>query len=279
METQVLISRDAVDRSRLRDVGRSDVGGPWQSGLAEGFLPLRGLAPIASCGQRSKRTWVADGRGAFASSGWSELLSCVGPSRHTLLRCDRTGGASSIARRAALSASWVGRSMSTTVRGEPGAYEDFMRLEAEGWKGRDGTALASNPGHASFFRTVCGSYARSGRLQLLDLSAAGSTVAMKCNLLAGDVVFCFKIAYDERYATYSPGLQLERRTIDTFHARTSAIAMDSSQTRHNDMINRLWPDRRSLATMLLPSEGALGWVSARSARAAVAVHRRVERLR
>jgi len=157
---------------------------------------------------------------------------------------------------------------------EPGAYDDFLRLEASGWKGRNGTALACDPGHASFFRTLCGGYARIGRLQLLDLSVDGRTVAMKCNLVAGGVVFCFKIAYDERYAAYSPGLQLERWTVDTFHARTEADAMDSCADPHNDMINRLWPDRRSIATLLLPAEGVFGWLSGHSAQAAATVHSR-----
>jgi CelD/BcsL family acetyltransferase involved in cellulose biosynthesis len=158
---------------------------------------------------------------------------------------------------------------------EPGAYDDFLRLEAAGWKGRDRTALACDPAHASFFRAICSAYARVGRLQLLDLSIDGRTVAMKCNLVAGDIIFCFKIAYDERFAAYSPGLQLEVRTVDTFHARTEAAAMDSCADPHNDMINRLWPDRRSTATMLFPAEGILGWLPAQCARAAVAVHSRV----
>ena len=47
----------------------------------------------------------------------------------------------------------------------------------------------------------------AGRLQLLALTAGERTAALKCNLLAGDEVFCFKIAYDEAYARFSPGVQ------------------------------------------------------------------------
>jgi CelD/BcsL family acetyltransferase involved in cellulose biosynthesis len=158
----------------------------------------------------------------------------------------------------------------------PGAYDDFLQLEAAGWKGRNGTAFACDPGHAAFFRTLCAAYARVGRLQLLDLSVDGRTVAMKCNLVAGDVVFCFKIAYDEQYAAYSPGLLLERRTIDVFHARAEVVAMDSCADPHNTMINRLWPDRRSTATMLLPADGVVGRLALQSARAAVALHGRAQ---
>lgn len=159
---------------------------------------------------------------------------------------------------------------------EPAAYGDFLQLEAAGWKGRNGTAFACDPGHAAFFRTICAAYARAGRLQLLDLSVDGRTVAMKCNLLAGDVIFCFKIAFDEQYAAYSPGLLLERRTVDVFHTETEAASMDSCADPHNAMINRLWPDRRSTATMLLPADGIAGRLSIHSARAALAVHARAQ---
>jgi CelD/BcsL family acetyltransferase involved in cellulose biosynthesis len=152
------------------------------------------------------------------------------------------------------------------------AYDDFLRLEASGWKGREGTALASDAGHSAFFRSICEDYARMDRLQLLDLSVAGHIVAMKCNFLAGEVVFCFKIAYDEQYGHYSPGLLLERWMIEIFHARPEVSAMDSCADSDNQMINRLWPDRRSIETIVFPSDGAVGWVSGRGFRVALTAH-------
>ena len=114
-----------------------------------------------------------------------------------------------------------------------------------------------------------------GRLQLLDLSVDGRTVAMKCNLIAGDVIYCFKIAFDEEYAAYSPGLLLERRTVDVFHTETEAAAMDSCADPHNAMINRLWPDRRSTPRCSACRWG-VGRLSIQIARAAVAVHARAQ---
>jgi CelD/BcsL family acetyltransferase involved in cellulose biosynthesis len=160
---------------------------------------------------------------------------------------------------------------------DPDAYEDFLRLEASGWKGRDGTALACRGGHAAFFRAICAAYAREGRLQLLELSVGDRVVAMKCNLIAGGVVFCFKISYDETYAAYSPGLQLERQTIEVFHTQTEALSMDSCADPENDMINRLWPDRRSISTMVSSATGPFGRPSLELARVATKVHSRSQR--
>ena len=43
---------------------------------------------------------------------------------------------------------------------------------------------------------------------------------MKCNVSAGDTLFCFKIAYDEELAHYSPGILLEAENVDVFHCET-----------------------------------------------------------
>jgi CelD/BcsL family acetyltransferase involved in cellulose biosynthesis len=139
----------------------------------------------------------------------------------------------------------------TDEAGETTSVEDFLELEASGWKGRAGTAFAQIPGHARFFRSICERFAAAGRLQLLALRSGRTPVAMKCNLLAGEGVFCFKIAFDERWTRFSPGLLLELDNIERFHAEPGLMWMDSCADPDNEMINRLWPDRRALATIAL----------------------------
>lgn len=135
--------------------------------------------------------------------------------------------------------------------GQDGAIDRFLELERSGWKGRSETALGSSAGHSAFFRSVCESFASEGRLQLLALAAEGRTVAMKCNLYAGEGSFCFKIAYDEQLAAFSPGVQLERENVHIFHDARSERWQDSCADPDNEMINRLWPDRRAIHTAVL----------------------------
>lgn len=142
--------------------------------------------------------------------------------------------------------------------GRQDAVEDFLRLEAEGWKGEQGTALASDRARADFFRCVCRDFAARGALQLLFLKAGGRTVAARANLRAGDTIFCFKIAHDEALSRHSPGMQLELRMIEHFHADASAERMDSCADPASEMFNRLWPDRRELRGVLLPASGLSG---------------------
>lgn len=163
------------------------------------------------------------------------------------------------------------------VSHDPAMVERFMELEASGWKGRRGTAFAQQPGHDEFLREVCDAFRANGRLQLLALAAGDRIAALKCNLLAGDEVFCFKIAYDESLSRFSPGVQLEERMVTMFHERMTQRRMDSCAAPDNDMINRLWPDRRPLVSYAIPSAGATGWASARGVEAAFQVHNRLRK--
>jgi CelD/BcsL family acetyltransferase involved in cellulose biosynthesis len=147
------------------------------------------------------------------------------------------------------------------------AISEFLELEASGWKRDAGTALALS-GHGQMFQSVCRSFAERGRLQLLTLKAGDRLLAAKCNLLAGDGAFCFKIAFDEQFARYSPGVQLEVANVAHFHARPQLAWQDSCAQPGNAMINRLWPDRRPIALKAVTADSVSGRTTARLFRAA-----------
>lgn len=143
------------------------------------------------------------------------------------------------------------------------AVESFLRLEASGWKGRAGTAVACQPRHAQFFQTTCAGFAQLGRLQLPRLSANGVTVAAGCLLLAGRAVFHLKVAYDETYARRSPGLQLEHELISQFHTDPRLDWIDSCSDGADSVSAQLYPDRRTLESVLVPVRGMHGHAASR----------------
>ncbi len=161
--------------------------------------------------------------------------------------------------------------------GDPTALGGFLAAEAAGWKGTEGTAFLGRDDYAEFFRSVCERFAAAGRLQLLVLSAGGRDIAWKINFVAGNAVFCFKIAYAGDFARFSPGIQLETDFVEMFHG-TPAAWCDSCADPDNQMINGLWPDRRTLATLLVPSGGMRGTAARRSVQTAMAVRRRMRRM-
>ncbi|HSZ14881.1 MAG TPA: GNAT family N-acetyltransferase [Solirubrobacteraceae bacterium] len=133
--------------------------------------------------------------------------------------------------------------------GEQAAVEQLMELERRSYLAERGTVLAGDPGHARFFREMCAAFAGEGRLQLLALQAGDRTLAMKCNILAGAGVFYYKMAYDEDYARFSPGIQLEARMLELFEQRAESAWIDSCASPNNATMNKLLRERRSLVTL------------------------------
>ncbi len=144
---------------------------------------------------------------------------------------------------------------------DPRAVEDFMELEAAGWKGGGGTALASSAAHAEFFRRMCEEFRQAGRLQFLSLEGSGRLTAMKCDLIAGSAVYCFKTSFDESLAEFSPGVQLERALADHEKDNERVHLIDTCAEAGNEMANRVWPDRRRMVSLAVSGPGLGGTLS------------------
>ena len=147
-----------------------------------------------------------------------------------------------------------GSARTVVVEPDASSVERFLKIEASGWKGEQGTALASRAEDAAFFREVCERFARSGRLELrsLDLSD-GSSIAMSCRLVAGDGAFCFKVGHDESFRKYAPGNQIEVDTMEELEGSPVPRWVDSCSDPDNDFFGRLFPERRTLTTIVLPA--------------------------
>ncbi|MEK6287229.1 MAG: GNAT family N-acetyltransferase [Acidobacteriota bacterium] len=131
--------------------------------------------------------------------------------------------------------------------------KEFLELEAGGWKGHDGGAFACKDVNRSYFLTIVKAAFERGRLMMLALRLDGKPLAMKCNLIAAPGSFAFKIAFDENYSQYSPGVLLELENISRFHAERRVEWMDSCAVPGHPMIDRLWPDRRAIESVLVPT--------------------------
>ena len=105
--------------------------------------------------------------------------------------------------------------------------EQFLELETKGWKGRAGSNICQRPSDRGFFESMVQQAAKTGHLMMLRLLVEGRTIAMKINLLSEAGGFCFKIAYDEHYAKYSPGVLLEIENLNWLHQQHDCDWMDS----------------------------------------------------
>lgn len=135
---------------------------------------------------------------------------------------------------------------------------DFLRLESKGWKGRNETAFACHDADREFFRSIVLESFQRHRLMMLGLRFNGEMIALKCNFLADHGGFAFKIAYDEAYQQYSPGVLLEMDNIAAIHENPALRWMDSCADPGHPMIERLWGERRAIESLWISTGKRFG---------------------
>lgn len=139
---------------------------------------------------------------------------------------------------------------------EVGPWLDrFLALEQAGWKGRAGSALGCEPGTEAFFRQAVAGAAEAGRLDFLSLDLDGRPIAMLVNFLTPPGGFSFKIAFDEEFARFSPGVLIQLENLQVL-ARGDIEWMDSCAVEHHPMIDSLWGERRSVVRVTVRLAGA-----------------------
>ena len=95
----------------------------------------------------------------------------------------------------------------------------FFALEAAGWKGERGTAIAQDPRTLAFYRGLAQAAAREGWLALRALELDGRPIAMHFGLVHRGIYGFPKPAYDEALGTCSPGQLLFREVLAECEAR------------------------------------------------------------
>ncbi|MGH9348217.1 MAG: GNAT family N-acetyltransferase [Vicinamibacterales bacterium] len=93
------------------------------------------------------------------------------------------------------------------------ALDAFIQVEASGWKGRHGTALALNRRTGAFFRAYSRLAAEAGTLRLFFLRIGGAIAAAQIAVDVYGRLWVLKIGYDEALARCSPGFLLTAEAI------------------------------------------------------------------
>ena len=131
------------------------------------------------------------------------------------------------------------------------AAERFLALESNSWKGARGSALLEDAGLATFTRSMTRLMAEEGKCRIDSLEIDGRPVAMGIVVTAHGRAHFWKTAFDERYATLSPGVQLALGITETQLADPGVLTTDSCAEPNHPMIDRLWPDRMSLVDVIV----------------------------
>ncbi|HEY7242374.1 MAG TPA: GNAT family N-acetyltransferase [Xanthobacteraceae bacterium] len=131
------------------------------------------------------------------------------------------------------------------------ALDEFFSLEARGWKGRAGTAARSSRHIARFMETAVLALAAEGKAQVVRLCVGSEAVAVIVTLRSGANAWCWKIAYDERHARCSPGVQILLDATQSLLGDADIARADSCATPDHPMIDHIWRERLHLADRLI----------------------------
>ena len=132
------------------------------------------------------------------------------------------------------------------------ALETFLQLEAGGWKGKRGTALVQHAGDATFIRRAVPALAGTAQCEIVTLRAGATPIAAGIVLRHQDRAFFFKLGIDERYAKYSPGVQLTLDLTRHLCADPAIASADSTASADHPMINPIWRGRFAIGDVLVP---------------------------
>jgi CelD/BcsL family acetyltransferase involved in cellulose biosynthesis len=132
------------------------------------------------------------------------------------------------------------------------AVETFLQLEASGWKAQRGTALLQHDGDAGFVRRAAAGLAALGQCEIVTLSAGDTPVAAAIVLRHLDRAFYFKLGVDERFAKFSPGVQLTLELTRHLCADPAIRLVDSTANADHPMINPIWRGRLAIGDVLIP---------------------------
>ena len=130
------------------------------------------------------------------------------------------------------------------------SMEDFLELEGRGWKGQKKTALIASADTATFTRSMARLLSREGQCTIHALKLNGRAIAMGIVLTSEDQACFWKIAYDEAYAAYSPGIQFVLAFSRHQMTQTNIRMTDSCAIPNHPMIDRIWPERQTMVDVM-----------------------------
>jgi CelD/BcsL family acetyltransferase involved in cellulose biosynthesis len=131
------------------------------------------------------------------------------------------------------------------------ALDDFLALEASGWKGRAGTAARADDDVRKFMAAAVAGLAGEGKARIDRLLVDARPIAAAMTLKSGATAWAWKIAYDETFARFSPGFQLLLDVTEGLLGDPAVTRADSCATPDHPMIDHIWRERLMLADRLV----------------------------
>ncbi len=148
------------------------------------------------------------------------------------------------------------------VAREPGelgpALDTFLSLEASGWKGAMGTALASSEPSARMSREIVTGLGANGHTRILIMTAGDKPVAGVIGFVMRDTAWIWKIAYDEAHARASPGKHAFLETVRLLMDERPGLFVDSCATPDHPLAGFALREHMAMGDVVVSSGGTAG---------------------
>jgi hypothetical protein len=105
--------------------------------------------------------------------------------------------------------------------------------------------------------------AGKGKAAINRIFIDGRAIAAAITLRSGDTAWFLKIAYDEAFAPYSPGVVLTLAVTEDLIEDETLLRTDSCATANHPMINHIWRERLELADRLIGVRSTAAFASVR----------------
>ena len=129
------------------------------------------------------------------------------------------------------------------------ALSAFLEIEASGWKGKRGTALACSEQTRDFALQAFTGDAATSICRADVLTLDGKPIAVGLITFAGRTGFTVKCTYDETYRSYCAGLLLEIEVMRSVLSEKWADRLDGG-TDGTHVIDGLWSGRVEVADLM-----------------------------
>ena len=129
--------------------------------------------------------------------------------------------------------------------------EEFLLLEASGWKGKKRSAMLSDRLRAAFAREAVNNLAEIDAARIHTIDIDGKAIASMIVLIMNGEAYTWKTAFNEDYARYSPGKLLTAQLTDWHLDDANIVRTDSCAVADHPIMSRLWQEREAMGTLLI----------------------------
>ncbi len=136
---------------------------------------------------------------------------------------------------------------------------DAFLVESAGWKGTQGSALATDPQVGAFYTQFAQAACKLGTLRMGMLRIGGQPVAMQIAIEQDGCFWLFKMGFDESFARFSPGTLL---MLESLRSARQRGCNRYELTGKSEAWNQIWAPRlHEAVTLSLCPPTVRGWVN------------------